>query len=34
MVLATVMAAVVAFTEKYPNAWIYARGSTTARTRL
>ncbi|MGI8542309.1 MAG: DUF6934 family protein [Aridibacter sp.] len=33
-VLATVVATVYAFTEKYPSAWIYATGSTKARTRL
>jgi len=33
-VLATVVASVYAFTDKYPNAWIYATGSTKARTRL
>lgn len=33
-VLATVAATVYAFTDKYPNAWIYATGSTKARTRL
>jgi hypothetical protein len=33
-VLATVIAAVYAFTDKYPYAWIYATGSTKARTRL
>lgn len=33
-VLATVVATVYAFTDKYPEAWIYAKGSTTARTRL
>jgi hypothetical protein len=33
-VLATVVAAVFAFTDKYPEAWVYATGSTTARTRL
>ena len=33
-VLATVVAAVYAFTDKYPNAWVYATGSTEARTRL
>jgi hypothetical protein len=33
-VLATVAATVYAFTEKYPGAWIYATGSTKARTRL
>jgi hypothetical protein len=33
-VLATVVAAVYAFTDKYPDAWVYATGSTAARTRL
>jgi hypothetical protein len=33
-VLATVVAAIYAFTEKYPGVWIYATGSTKARTRL
>src|SRR4051812_49268351 len=33
-VLATVVAAVYAFADKYPNAWIYATGSTGTRTRL
>ena len=33
-VLATVVAAVYAFTDKYPDAWVYATGSTVARTRL
>ena len=33
-VLATVVATIYAFTDKYPNAWIYATGSTKARTRL
>jgi len=33
-VLATVVAAVYAFTDKYPDAWIYATGSTKVRTRL
>jgi hypothetical protein len=33
-VLATVAATVYAFTDKYPDAWIYAAGSTKARTRL
>ena len=33
-VLATVVAAVYAFAYKYPNAWVYATGSTGARTRL
>lgn len=33
-VLATVVAAVFAFTDRYPDAWVYATGSTSARTRL
>ena len=33
-VLATVVAAVYAFTDKHPDAWVYATGSTKARTRL
>jgi hypothetical protein len=33
-VLATVASTVYAFTEKYPNAWIFATGSTSIRTRL
>ena len=33
-VLATVVAAVYAFTDQYPNAWVYATGSNKARTRL
>ena len=33
-VLATVAATVFAFTDKYPEAWIYATGSTKSRTRL
>jgi len=33
-VLATVVATVYAFTDKYPGTWIYAIGSTEARTRL
>ena len=33
-VLATVVAAIYIFTEQYPDAWVYAVGSTTARTRL
>ncbi|MBU0766104.1 MAG: hypothetical protein KJ607_14875 [Bacteroidetes bacterium] len=33
-VLATVIASVYAFTDKYPDSYIYATGSTTARTRL
>jgi hypothetical protein len=33
-VLSTVAATIYAFTDKYPNVWIYATGSTKARTRL
>lgn len=33
-VLATVVAAIYAFCYKFPQAWIYATGSTAARTRL
>ncbi len=33
-VLATVVSAVYAFCDKFPQAWIYATGSTVARTRL
>ncbi len=33
-VLATVSSTIYAFTEKYPNAWIFATGSTSIRTRL
>ena len=33
-VLATVASTVYAFTEKYPDSWIFATGSTEARTRL
>jgi hypothetical protein len=33
-VLATVVSAIYAFTDKYPDAWVYATGSTDARTRL
>lgn len=33
-VLATVASTAYAFTEKYPDAWIYATGSSKARTRL
>jgi len=33
-VLATVMAAVYAFSEKYPYRWIYVKGITPSRTRL
>lgn len=34
MVLATVVSALYAFTDRHPNAWIYATGSTKSRTRL
>ena len=34
MVLATVVSALYAFTDKHPDAWIYATGSTKSRTRL
>lgn len=33
-VLATVVAALYAFCDRFPDSWIYATGSTTARTRL
>ena len=33
-ILATVVASVYAFTQIHPDAWIYATGSTPARTRL
>lgn len=33
-VLATIASTVYAFTEKYPNAWVVATGSTNVRTRL
>lgn len=33
-VLATVVATVYAFTDRYPKTWVYATGSTRARTRL
>jgi len=33
-VLATVVATIYAFTDKYPNSWIYTTGGTKARTRL
>src|SRR5690348_1112995 len=33
-VLVTVVAAIFDFTEKFPDSWIYATGSTKARTRL
>jgi hypothetical protein len=33
-VLATVVSAVYAFADRYPESWIYATGSTAARTRL
>ena len=34
MILATVVSTVYAFTDKYPGAWVFATGSTKARTRL
>ena len=34
MVLSTVVSTVYAFTDKYPDAWVFATGSTKARTRL
>ena len=34
MVLTTVVSTVYAFTNKYPDAWIFAAGSTKSRTRL
>jgi hypothetical protein len=33
-VLTTVVAAIFAFTDRYPDAWVYATGSTPSRTRL
>ena len=33
-ILATVVSAVFAFFDQYPNAWIFATGSTASRTRL
>ncbi len=33
-VLATVVASLYAFTDRYPQSWIYAAGSTRSRTRL
>ena len=33
-ILATVASTIYAFTEKYPDAWIFATGSTSVRTRL
>lgn len=33
-VLATVVGAIYAFTDKYKDSWVYATGSTLARTRL
>ena len=33
-VLATIVSTVYAFTDKFPDAWIYATGSTKSRTRL
>ncbi len=34
MVLSTVVSTVYAFTDKYPESWVFATGSTKARTRL
>jgi len=34
MVLSTVVSTVYAFTDKYPDAWVFAAGSNKARTRL
>ncbi len=34
MVLSTVVSTVYAFTDKYPDAWVFATGSTKVRTRL
>ena len=34
MVLSTVVSTVYAFTDKYPDAWVFATGNTKARTRL
>lgn len=33
-VLATVVSAIYAFVDRYPDSWIYATGSTASRTRL
>jgi len=33
-ILSTVVSAIYAFTEHYPNSWVYASGSTKSRTRL
>ena len=33
-VLATVVSAIYAFADRYPDSWIYATGSTASRTRL
>lgn len=33
-VLATVVSSLFAFTDKYPDAWVYATGNTKSRTRL
>jgi hypothetical protein len=33
-VLATIVSAIFAFTDRYPEAWVYATGSTASRTRL
>ena len=34
MVLSTVVSTVYAFTDKYPDVWVFATGSTKVRTRL
>lgn len=34
MVLSTIVSTVYAFTDKYPDAWVFATGSTKSRTRL
>ena len=34
MVLSTIVGIVFAFTQNFPNVWVYAEGSTPARTRL
>lgn len=34
MILSTVVSTVYAFTDKYPDAWVFATGSTKVRTRL
>ena len=34
MVLSTIVGIIFAFTQNFPNVWVYAEGSTPARTRL